>query len=110
MRQLTRREAQQIKKQAQGIDATAKTPLAQQMLTFWKEHRPQMAARLVKLGILEEFAVVQEERYDQELVRLIQEESMNNSEAALIAGEHLLMTPEDEETTEPRKRQGLTTT
>ena len=97
MEKLTRLEVQKIKKQAQSIDATAKTPLAQQMLRYWNEHRPQMTARLREQGILEDFAIVLEERYDQDLVRLIQEELMATSEAALIAGEHLLMTPEKDE-------------
>lgn len=97
MEPLTPQQAQQIRLQAQSIDATAKTPIAQQMLTFWREHRPNMTARLTELGILEDFAIVQEERYDQDLVRLIQEESMSQSEAAMIAGDHLLMTAEADE-------------
>ena len=109
---LTLQDAKRIRTEAETIAATHKTPLAQQMLRYWKEHRPQMDARLRRLGVLNQFAVVLEERYDQDLVRLMTEESMQAGDAAQIAGEHLLMTPEsqEQETTEPQLQLDQTTT
>lgn len=112
MENLTLKDAKRIREQASQIDATHKTPMAQQMMAYWKTNRPQMTHRLMRLGILHQFAVVQEENYDKEMVRLIQEQEMPQSEAAMMAGQHLLMTPENEEQDEtaPPNQPDQTTT
>jgi hypothetical protein len=109
METLTQQQAQQIKQEARRIGATATNDLAQQVLAFWREHRPQMTAELERLGILEEFVIVQQEKRDDLMIKLIQREGMIPSEAALVAGEHLMMEPEQEDEDETQNQEQVET-
>ena len=68
-----------------------------------------MTRELTRLGLLKSFVIVQQEKRDQALIRLITREGMGEGDAALLAGEHLLMTPEEDET-EPQDQLDPTTT
>jgi hypothetical protein len=97
MQQLTPEQVKEIRRKARQSVATANSPRVAQAIRYWKEHRPLMTKRLQSLGILVDFAKVQHDKMFEETMQLVTEQSRSPSEAELEAGEHLLMTPEEDE-------------
>ena len=92
-----RREAEKIRWDGAG----GTSQLMREMMANWKEFNPAMHRRLEALGILEDYALVLENRYLKAVGKMIVR-GINPSDAEREASELLLMTSEaveDEETT-----------
>lgn len=84
-------------------------PLAMQAIAHWKEHLPQMHARLLETGQLENEALRAAEQTLQEEADLIGQ-GFQSTEAWEMVREKYLFLPEEPETTpEPEEDEGYKT-
>ncbi len=99
----TKVEADEIRRQVDQLATpmTAKHPAIQDLLAFWKEHRPKMYRGLNQAGVVTEYAILVMDRFEAEKGRLMVNENLDEGDAALMAGSHLLM--ESEEENEPEQ-------
>src|SRR6056297_120838 len=88
----------EVKREADNLEgAGGRTPLVEQMVAYWIEHRPKMAARLKRDGILYAQAMVLQSRQTEEIIRLVTAEGMSPDDAQRMTAEMLLMEPESED-------------
>ena len=95
----TKAEADEIRKQVDQLVSpmTENHPAIQDLLAFWKEHRPKMYQGLSQAGVVTEYAILVTDRFEEEKSRLMVNESLDEGDAALMAGSHLLMEEEESE-------------
>lgn len=100
MEMLSKEEIQQIKTESEESTLTKENQDVQRLLRHWTEYSPKMTKRLKSQGILTQYAIVTQDRFNQAVMQLTNNSGMAMSEAELTCEGMLLLDPEEPEQTE----------
>ena len=100
---LVKQIRESAEKAAEEYGGGFNSPRILEMLSFWKQHRPKMTAKYLRLGILNELAASREASYFR-VRRTYHEAGLSQGDAHREAASELILEPEerpDETNSEP---------